>query len=111
MKPTFFKTNAHLLVCVDGRCAERGSRQLFQNLWRELEGERLAYYATDGNLRLSHSGCLGACSFGPAVTCYFQRDGGLHQAWYHGMDIPKTMALARSLHANDSLPTEGRYDE
>jgi (2Fe-2S) ferredoxin len=107
----FFQTNAHVLICVDDRCAARGSRVLFQSVWRGLEVESLAYYKSGGNLRLSHSGCLGACSFGPTVTCYFKRDGELREAWYHGMDHPRTMSLARALHGGLELPREGRYDE
>jgi (2Fe-2S) ferredoxin len=111
MKPSFFKTNAHLLICTDERCAAQGSRLLFKSVWNGLETERLAYYKTGGSLRLSHSGCLGACQFSPAVTCYFKRNGALHEAWYHDMDYPKTMQLARALNDGLEPPVESRYDE
>ena len=111
MKPAFFKTNAHLLICTDERCATQGSRILFKSVWNGLETERLAYYKTGGNLRLSHSGCLGACQFGPAVTCYFKRNENLREAWYHNMDHPRTMQLARALNADLELPLENRYDQ
>jgi (2Fe-2S) ferredoxin len=111
LKPMFFQTNAHLLICVDERCAARNSRVLFRHVWNALEAEGLAYYQSGGNLRLSHSGCLGACSFGPTVTCYFKRDGVLREAWYHGMNMEHTLTLARALHRDQDLPREGRYDE
>ena len=111
MKPTFFQTAAHLLICTDERCATRGSRVLFKSVWSGLESAHLAYYKTGGSLRLSHSGCLGACQFGPAVTCYFKREGKLEEAWYHGMDYPRTMQLARALNSTLEPPSEGRYDE
>lgn len=110
MKPMFFETRAHLMICVDERCAAKGSRQLFQAVWRGLEAENLAYYKTGGNLRLTHSGCLGACAHGPAVTCYFKRAGKLEEAWYAGMTYPRTLGLARALHAGTEPPSDGRYD-
>lgn len=107
MKPKFFPTKAHLLICVDERCAQKGSRLLFESVWNGLERENLAYYKSGGGLRLSHSGCLGACQFGPAVTCYFKH----REAWYHGMDYPQTMHLARLLNADLEPPPLGRYDQ
>lgn len=111
MKPDFFKTQAHIMICTDPKCAARGSSLLFQAVWNGLEREKLAYYATGGNLRLTQSGCLGACQFGPTVACYFRRDGQLHQAWFSGMDYPRTIGLVRALHAGQEPPTDGRYDE
>ncbi len=107
LKPKFFLTKAHLLICVDERCAQKGSRLLFESVWNALEREHLAYYKSGGGLRLSHSGCLGACQSGPAVTCYFKH----REAWYHGMDYPQTMAVARALNADLEPPMLGRYDE
>ena len=110
MKPSFCKTRAHLLVCTSQQCATRGSRILFQTLWQFLEGERLAYYA-GGGLRLTESGCLGACQFGPNATCYFKpENGNLEEAWYYGLDYPKILSLARALNAGEELPLEQRYD-
>jgi (2Fe-2S) ferredoxin len=103
------------MICVDERCAARGSRVLFGRVWRGLESEGLAYYKSGGNLRLTHSGCLGACQFGPAVTCYFRQGDALREAWYHDMNEARTIALARALHSDrgdgTALPKEGRYDE
>ncbi len=83
---------------------------LFQAVWQGLESEKLAYYKAGGNLRLSESGCLGACQFGPAIACYFKRDTGLEQAWYQRMTFPSTMQLAKALHGGLELPVEGRFD-
>ncbi len=109
-KPFFFDTKAHMLICTDPRCAESGSSVLFQAVWQGLETEKLAYYKTGGNLRLSESGCLGACNFGPTVACYFKRNNHLEQAWFANMDYPKTMQLAKALQADLELPVLGRFD-
>jgi (2Fe-2S) ferredoxin len=111
VKPTFFKTNAHLMICTGPSCETKGSRLLFQAVWNSLERQELMYYTTGGNLRLTESGCLGACQFGPTVTCYFKHENHLREAWYAGMDYPRTVTLARALHENLEPPTEGRYDE
>lgn len=111
MKPRFFKTNAHMLVCTGPDCTARGSRVLLKAFGYGLERERLAYYTPGGNLRLTESGCLGACQFGPNLTCYRKRqDGLLEEAWYAGMDYPRCMDVARVLQAKLELPNDGRYD-
>jgi (2Fe-2S) ferredoxin len=109
-KPHFFSTQAHILICTDERCLKEGSRLLFEAVWKGLETEKLAYYKTGGNLRLTESGCLGACQFGPTVACYFKHGTGFEQAWYQRMTYPNTMQLARALHGQLDLPTNGRFD-
>jgi len=112
MKPPFFATRAHVLVCTGPNCTRRGADLLFKALWAGLEREKLAYY-TAGSLRLTESGCLGSCQFGPSLTCYFRRPlqpGSLGEAWYAGVTYPGAMALARALHEGAALPDEGRYD-
>ncbi|HWG85809.1 MAG TPA: (2Fe-2S) ferredoxin domain-containing protein [Deinococcales bacterium] len=110
MRPEFFPTRAHLLVCTDPSCRDRGADLLYRALWQGLERERLAYYQRGGNLRLTEAGCLGACRFGPNITCYYRKGGELREAWYHGMDYPAAMALARALHAGEEPPAERRFD-
>src|SRR6185295_9776508 len=100
--PTFFPTRAHLLVCTGPDCAERGARELYARCVAALERESLAYYKTGGSVRLTESGCLGACAHGPNAAAYYdagQRDGSLAQAWYAGMDETKLLTLARCLNA------------
>ena len=109
-KPHFFRTQAHILICTDERCLKDGSKLLFQAVWKGLETEKLAYYKSGGNLRLTESGCLGACQFGPTVACYFKTSTGFQQAWYQRMTYPSTMQLAKALHAGLELPSEGRFD-
>lgn len=111
MKPAFFGTRAHVLICTGPDCAARGSRVLFEATWTALEREKLMYYSAGGNLRLTQSGCLGACQFGPILACYFRRDDELREAWYAGLDYPRTISLARALHAGLEPPRDGRYDE
>ena len=41
-----------------------GGAELFANAWQDLETHRLAYYTRGGSLRLTESGCLGACARG-----------------------------------------------
>jgi (2Fe-2S) ferredoxin len=109
-KPIFFQTQAHLQICTSSHCAARGAKPLFQAVWKGLVEEKLAYYSKGGNLRLTSSGCLGACDFGPTVACYFKNGNHLEQAWYHSMDYPQTMRLARALHGSLELPSDGRFD-
>jgi (2Fe-2S) ferredoxin len=111
MKPMFFKTRAHLMICTDARCADRGSKILFQSVWKALEDEGLAYYKTGGNLRLTTSGCLGACQFGPTMACYFKTQTGLQEAWYHHLDRDQILNVARTLHADLEPPSKGRYSD
>jgi (2Fe-2S) ferredoxin len=110
-KPKFFTTQAHIQICTAKHCASRGAKPLFQAVWNGLAQEKLAYYSTGGNLRLTESGCLGACDFGPTLACYFKHGQQLNQAWYFGMDYPRTMLLARALHGGLELPLEGRFDQ
>jgi (2Fe-2S) ferredoxin len=111
VKPTLFNTKAHLMICTGQSCAEAGSRFLFRAVWQSLETEKLVYYKSGGNLRLTESGCLGSCQFGPSAACYFQRDGQLRQAWYARLDHPQVLTLARALHADGDLPVHNRYDQ
>jgi (2Fe-2S) ferredoxin len=91
-------TRAHVLVCVDGRCAVRGSQELHRALWQAMEDERLAYYRTGGSVRMTSSGCLGACDDGPTVAVYAPDDHGvLHPKWYGSMTLPETIELVREL--------------
>lgn len=109
--PTFFPTRAHLLVCTGPDCVARGGRALFARCTSALEQEGLAYYKAGGGVRLTESGCLGACAHGPTVAAYYDRgDGSLAQAWYAGMDEAKLVALARALSERRDPPVEGRFD-
>lgn len=110
--PTLFRTRAHLLLCTGPRCRERGAERLFEEAWAALEAERLAYYCAGGTLRLTESGCLGACAHGPNLTCYHRAsdEGPLDEAWYAGVDLRSFLAVARAAHAGERLPDDGRYD-
>ena len=110
-KPKFFDTKAHIMICVSRDCSQRGSRMLYQAVWNALEREGLAYYKTGGSLRLTESGCLGACQYGPNLTCYFKQDGELHQAWYARQDFAQVLKIARALHGDEALPEHGCYYE
>jgi (2Fe-2S) ferredoxin len=111
MKPSFFKTRAHLLVCTSEKCASKGSSILFQTLWNALEREHLAYYS-GGHVRLTETGCLGACQFGPNATCYRNLESGfLEEGWYYGLDFPKILNLVRVLNDGEELPLGNRFDQ
>jgi (2Fe-2S) ferredoxin len=110
LKPTFFKTKAHLMICTGSSCSEAGSKFLFRSVWQSLETEKLVYYKSGGNLRLTESGCLGSCQFAPSAACYFERDGKLEQAWYAKLDHPQIVTIARALHGDQALPERNRYD-
>jgi (2Fe-2S) ferredoxin len=99
-EPTVPSTSAHVLVCVDGRCAVRGSQELHRALWQAMEDERLAYYRTGGSVRMTSSGCLGACDHGPTVAVYSSDPKGtVTPKWYGSMTLPETLGVVRALNA------------
>jgi (2Fe-2S) ferredoxin len=76
----------------------------------ELERRRVAYYKDGGTVRLTESGCLGACSHGPTVVAYYGGPGGaLEEAWYVGMDTRRVVALAEALHRGEAPPETRRF--
>ena len=105
MKPTYYPTRAHLLLCTGPRCRARGADTVFRYLWDALEREGLAYYKTGGTLRLTESSCLGACCCGPILLAY---PAG---AWYYGVTVPAALEIARALHEGRDLPETNRFDE
>lgn len=107
--PKYFPTAGHLLLCQGQSCSARDSRLLRQALWQALEREHLAYYKAGGRVRLTESGCLGACSFGPTLCVYREREGQLEQAWYAAVNFPLALAAARAVQDEEELPAEGRY--
>lgn len=112
MTPLFFATRAHLLVCVGPQCSKRGSRELLGRATAHLEAQKLAYYKEGGTLRLTATGCLGACAHGPNLTAYYgDENGQLREAWYAGVDDARLKSIAEALHAGTEPPAEGRYDE
>ncbi len=108
--PPFIPTRAHLLVCTGPSCRRVGGAELFANAWQDLETHRLAYYTRGGSLRLTESGCLGACARGPNVAVYHDADGRLEQAWYIRMDRGALLRLSRALHDGAPLPPQNRFD-
>lgn len=109
MPARYFKTSGHLLLCQGESCLRRGADLLYLGLRRTLEGERLAYYRAGGTVRLTPSGCLGACGFGPTLACYRTRGAVLEQAWYEAVDLPLALCVARAVQQQGELPDERRY--
>lgn len=109
--PKYFKTSGHLLLCQDKSCRMRGADLLYLALQGHLEREKLAYYKQGGTLRLTTSGCLGACQYGPTLCVYRQLAGerGLEEAWYAAVDFPLARRVAQAVHEGQPLPTEGHY--
>lgn len=110
--PLFFSTRAHILVCTGPRCRQRGAGEVFRETWTILEEKRVAYYAKGGAVRLTESGCQGACDHGPNAIAYYGAPGGrgLTEAWYAGLATASLVAIAEALHRGDPPPDEGRYD-
>jgi (2Fe-2S) ferredoxin len=75
-----------------------------------LEARNLAYYKSGGSVRLTESGCQGACEHGPNAIVYFtDATGALREAWYAGLVAERLLALAEAVHAFRPLPEDGRY--
>lgn len=110
MPPRYFPTRGHLLICRGSSCQQRDSVLLHKALWNALERDGLAYYKQGGHVRLTDSGCLGACQFGPTLCVYRERAGQLEQAWYAGVDFRLARAIAQAVQDAALLPTEQRYD-
>jgi (2Fe-2S) ferredoxin len=90
----------HAMMCVDGRCAAKGSEVLHARIWDALEQERLAYYRSGGTVRFTASSCLGSCDFGPTLAIYTtQTTGHVDASWHHEMSESSILRLLRSLHA------------
>jgi (2Fe-2S) ferredoxin len=109
MTPPYFTTSGHLLVCQHTNCKSRGSDLLYRALWNALDRERLAYYKGGGSLRLTESGCLGACSSGPAMCVYRQGEQGLEEGWYASADLPLALKVAQAVHDGAELPADRKY--
>jgi (2Fe-2S) ferredoxin len=75
---------------------------MFQEVWDALDREKIAYYRTGGSIRLTETGCLGACDLGPTIACYVANPGpenaDLRQVWRVNMDTEKIVNLARAVH-------------
>ena len=109
MTPPYFKTSGHIFVCQHANCRSRGSELLYKALWNALDTSRLAYYKGGGSVRLTESGCLGACSYGPAMCVYRTRAGMLEEGWYAATDFPLALKVARAVHDGTELPEDGKY--
>lgn len=109
MPPLYFRTHGHLMVCQGPSCQARGSAVLYRGLWNHLERQSLAYYKRGGSLRLTESGCLGACSFGPTLCVYRHGPAGLEEGWYAAVDFPLAVGVAQAAHDQAPLPSQGRY--
>lgn len=97
-------------MCTGPRCARRGGARLFAEAWHTLETRHLAYYKSGGTVRLTESGCQGACDHGPNAIVYFtDTSGTLQEAWYAGVDHERLVDLAEAVHGDLPLPGEGRY--
>jgi (2Fe-2S) ferredoxin len=108
--PLFFQTRGHLLVCTGPRCASRSAAKLLAEAWSTLEARQLAYYKAGGTVRLTASGCQGACEHGPNAIVYFtDASGTLQESWYAGVDLARLLAIAEAVHEGRPLPEEARY--
>lgn len=65
---------AHLLVCVDSCCREKGSDRIFDALSEELKQRGLS-----NDVLISRCGCLDQCESGPMLIIYPE---GI---WYHNL--------------------------
>lgn len=65
----------HVFVCSAENCTERGANDQSYELLRETIKNR----APQGSVKVTRSGCLGACGFGPNIAVYPEG------VWYYGV--------------------------
>lgn len=109
MPAKYFRTRGHLLLCGHANCRARGADLLHLALTKALEERRLMYYKTGGSVRLTTSGCLGACGYGPILACYRERNGALEEAWYENVGFRLALGVAEAVQNEDDLPDEQKY--
>jgi (2Fe-2S) ferredoxin len=64
-----------------------------------LSEQRIAYFCSGGSVRLTESGCLGACDYGPTVGTYVASPDGQHvERFYVRMTSEATIDVARRAH-------------
>lgn len=98
-KPLFFQTRAHVLVCTGPNCARVGARELFARTWKTIEDRKVAYYRDGGTVRLTESGCQGACGHGPNAIVYFvDASGVMREGYYAGLDAARLLEIAEAVH-------------
>ena len=85
------------------------STRLFETAWSELEARGLAYFKTGGSIRLTESGCLGACEHGPTLACYSTSAEDLVESWYDHVDLPLLLEIAERAHRGEALPEDRRF--
>ena len=103
-----------MLVCQHANCKARGSDLLYKAVWQALDTRKLAYYKTGGSVRLTESGCLGACTSGPIMCVYRQHTGPLEraqleEAWYAAADFSLAVKVAQAAHDGTELPEDRKY--
>jgi NADH:ubiquinone oxidoreductase subunit E len=109
-KPLFFETRAHVLVCTSVNCSRAGARRVFEATWRALEERKVAYYRDGGTVRLTESGCQGACGHGPNAIVYFvDASGVMREGYYAGLDAARLLEIAEAVHEGRDPGPANRY--
>jgi sirohydrochlorin cobaltochelatase len=82
----------HVLVCINGDCADRGSIALAEGLRKELKVAGLSR-----EVRVTKTSCMGRCGEGPTVVVY--PDG----VWYRGVRPEDARSLVAEHLAEERL--------
>ena|SRR3990167_5317641 len=84
----------HIFVCTNQKtddkvcCAAAGGRELFLDLKKQILDLALSGVK---NVRVSQSGCLGHCKFGPCVVVYPEAK------WYLGVTLSNVEQIVNNL--------------
>jgi (2Fe-2S) ferredoxin len=109
-RPLFFQTRAHVFVCTGPNCVRDGARGVFASTWKTLEAKKVAYYRDGGTVRLTESGCQGACGHGPNAIVYFvDASGTMREGYYTGLDAERLIAIATAVHEQRDPGPANRY--
>jgi (2Fe-2S) ferredoxin len=87
-----------------------GARGVFASTWKTLEAKKVAYYRDGGTVRLTESGCQGACGHGPNAIVYFvDASGTMREGYYTGLDAERLIAIATAVHEQRDPGPANRY--
>ncbi len=98
----------HLEVCTNVPCMLRGAEELAEHL-KERLGVEFGETTADGNFRLDHMECLGACATAPML--FVRREQSNWGRYYENLTPETADAMLEELRSNDFSRSSSREGE